>query len=124
MNDPRLHALGERIRTLRRARKMSQEQFAEAGQFHRTFAGAIERGETNISFSTLGRIADALDVKIEDLFAGLEDGKSSRIETPSLQHSTGVDRRRLQKQIAVLERAVEALKQLADPPRRTKRGKA
>ena len=102
---------------------MSQEQFAEAGQFHRTFAGAIERGETNISFSTLGRIADALDVKIEDLFAGLEDEKSGEIETPSLQHSEGVDRSRLQKQIAVLERAVEALKHLADPPRTKKRRK-
>jgi hypothetical protein len=43
VNDARLRALGERIRTLRRARKLSQEQFAEAGQFHRTFAGAIER---------------------------------------------------------------------------------
>lgn len=116
MNDPRLRALGERIRTLRRARKMSQEQFAEAGQFHRTFAGAIERGETNISFSTLARIADALNVKMADLFAGLEDGKLASVADSVRGRSAEVDRSRLRREITALERALSALKHIAEDP--------
>lgn len=104
VNDPRLSVLGNRIRELRSNLGLSQEEFAELGQFHRTFVGSIERGETNVSFSTLSRIADALNVQIVDLF----DGRNA---TP--QASESVDRTRLRKEIAVLERSLAALRRIA-----------
>jgi transcriptional regulator with XRE-family HTH domain len=46
---------------------MSQESFAEMLGVHRTYMGAIERGERNLSLQSLERIAvrigaDALDL--------------------------------------------------------------
>jgi len=48
---------------LRRARKQhgwSQESCAEKCELHRTYIGAVERGERNITIGTLDKIAVAL----------------------------------------------------------------
>lgn len=41
---------------------MSQEVLAAHAGLHRTYVGAVERGERNITLATLQRIADALAV--------------------------------------------------------------
>jgi transcriptional regulator with XRE-family HTH domain len=41
---------------------------------HRTYIGQIERGEKNISFDNLSKVAGVLDVTLSELLAGLEDG--------------------------------------------------
>lgn len=46
---------------------MSQEKFAELCDLHRTYIGAIERGERNITLDTLEQIANALRVSCEEL---------------------------------------------------------
>lgn len=53
---------------LRMQKGFSQEGFAEACGLHRTYIGAIERAERNITLSTLQKIADALDIEIIQLF--------------------------------------------------------
>jgi transcriptional regulator with XRE-family HTH domain len=60
---PQHAALGLAIRQLRIATGISQEAFAAACGLHRTYIGGIERGERNVSFANLLRIADALDVR-------------------------------------------------------------
>ena len=60
--------LGERIRTLRTQRSFSQESFAHECGFHRTYIGAVERGEKNISILNLEVIAKKLKVTVSDLF--------------------------------------------------------
>jgi transcriptional regulator with XRE-family HTH domain len=40
---------------------------------HRTDIGQIERGEKNISFDNLSRIAGVLGVTLSELLSGLED---------------------------------------------------
>jgi transcriptional regulator with XRE-family HTH domain len=59
---------GERVRTLRKERGFSQEGFAFECELHRTYIGAIERGEQNVSLENIARIADALGVTVLDLF--------------------------------------------------------
>jgi len=56
-------AVGRRIRELRKARGLTQEGVAEAASINPKYFGAIERGEVNLSLSTLDRIAKALNVQ-------------------------------------------------------------
>ena len=67
MNDV-LQKLGIRIRFLREQAKISQEELGYRSGLHRTYVGAIERGERNPSVMSLKKIADALKVSIGDLF--------------------------------------------------------
>lgn len=59
---------GAQVRRLRKARGLSQESFAGACGLHRTYVGAIERGERNVSLENIARIAVALGVPIAALF--------------------------------------------------------
>lgn len=54
--------LGRAVRRLRKAAGYSQESFADKCKVHRTYMGAVERGETNISLDNLERIAKALNL--------------------------------------------------------------
>ncbi len=54
--------LGRVVRRLRREAGYSQESFADKCKVHRTYMGAVERGETNISLDNLERIAKALNL--------------------------------------------------------------
>jgi len=55
------------LRRLRLQRKWSQEECAEKCGLHRTYIGAVERGERNITLATLDRIAAAFGVSAIDL---------------------------------------------------------
>lgn len=59
--------LGQNVRQRRKALKLTQERFAQRCGLHRTYIGAIERGERNITLSTLACIADALEMKPQTL---------------------------------------------------------
>ena len=54
-----LKSLGDSIRAQRKKLDISQEDFAELCDLHRTYIGQIERGEKNISFSNVLRVAKA-----------------------------------------------------------------
>jgi transcriptional regulator with XRE-family HTH domain len=68
-----LRLLGDAIRKERKRLKVSQEDFAEACDLHRTYVGQVERGEKNISFINILRLAKAVEAKPSDLLrrAGL-----------------------------------------------------
>jgi transcriptional regulator with XRE-family HTH domain len=63
--------LGDRIRKLRSRKGWSQEQFAAVSGLHRTYIGAVERGEKNLTISTLHTLAKTLDTSITQLFRGI-----------------------------------------------------
>ena len=54
--------LGHNLRTLRKAKGLSQEAFADLVKIHRTYMGGLERGERNVTLKTVERIAAALGV--------------------------------------------------------------
>lgn len=62
---------GKRIRELRLAKGWSQEKFADEVGVHRTYIGAVERGEQNIALDNIERIAKQLRISVEELFRGL-----------------------------------------------------
>lgn len=67
MND--LSALPHNLRRLRDAKKLSQAQVAEMAKLSRIAYGNIETGSSSPKVGTLMRIAAALEVKLQDLFA-------------------------------------------------------
>lgn len=65
--------IGKRIRNLRNEADLSQEELADRCGVHRTYIGAIERGEKNITAKTAEKVGAALNLSIEDLFSDLPD---------------------------------------------------
>lgn len=59
---------GATVRKLRQKQGFSQESFAFECELHRTYIGAIERGEQNLSLDNIAKIASALKVDIAELF--------------------------------------------------------
>ena len=53
-------ALGDNLRAFREARALSQEAFADLLGVHRTYVGAIVRGDRNLSLRSVERLADRL----------------------------------------------------------------
>jgi transcriptional regulator with XRE-family HTH domain len=114
--DALIQRLGKRIRELRAQRGWSQEQFADVCRVHRTYMGHLERGEKNVSFSSIERVAKALDVSLAELFDGLEAGTS--LTLPAANRSgrnkrpegAGFDLLRAQREVATLERAIATLR--------------
>ena len=51
-------ALGQNVRAIRKARKLSQEAFAHLVGFNRTYIGSIEQGKRNLRLRTVERLAD------------------------------------------------------------------
>jgi len=60
---------GERIRELRQAKGLSQEELAFRAKVHRTYLGGIERGERNPALKNIVAIAEALDISLSELFS-------------------------------------------------------
>ena len=54
--------VAENLRRLRLEQEWSQEDCAEKCGLHRTYIGAIERGERNITLATLDTIAAAFGI--------------------------------------------------------------
>jgi transcriptional regulator with XRE-family HTH domain len=65
-------ALGQAIHELRLDAGVSQEELARRASLHRTYIGGIERGERNVSFANLLKIADALSERPSQLLSRYE----------------------------------------------------
>jgi transcriptional regulator with XRE-family HTH domain len=59
---PAVQTLGKAIANARREQGVSQETFARHAGLDRSYFGAIERGEFNITMDTLMKITDGLGV--------------------------------------------------------------
>jgi len=60
--------VGRRIRTLREAAGISQEELAARADLHRNYVGSVERGERDIGVVALQRIAAALGLSLAEFF--------------------------------------------------------
>ena len=60
--------VGQRLRAYRLQRGMTQEELAEKADLHPTYIGQAERGEKNLTISSLEKILIALDISFSEFF--------------------------------------------------------
>jgi transcriptional regulator with XRE-family HTH domain len=66
-----LARFGRRVRELRYARRLSQEEFAAECGLDRTYISGIERGRRNVSLRNIEVIAKAFGISLSELFRAL-----------------------------------------------------
>tara|TARA_B100000949_G_C13978144_1_gene323976 strand:+ start:232 stop:468 length:237 start_codon:yes stop_codon:yes gene_type:complete len=71
-NEQILKDFGDRIKSLRKGKNLSQEQLSFEIGFHRTYIGMVERGERNLSLSNIKVFSDYFDLSLSDLFNSTE----------------------------------------------------
>ncbi len=62
-------AFGAKVRTLRTALGLTQEQLAERAELHWTYVSGVERGVRNPGLNIIGKLAKALGVEPMELLA-------------------------------------------------------
>ncbi|HDR8084505.1 TPA: helix-turn-helix transcriptional regulator [Bacillus cereus] len=67
--------IGLQIRILRKNKNLSQEELAFKANLHPTYIGQVERGEKNLTVSSLNMITKALDITLEEFFSFVEPSK-------------------------------------------------
>jgi transcriptional regulator with XRE-family HTH domain len=108
--------LGTRLRALRRARGLTQEQLAERAGLSYKFLGEIERGQGNPTLETLVALAGALDLDVVDLLGPAEP----RATPPDVYTIPSRQLARVREAVAWLE---EFLEQTGRPGAPRKRGR-
>ncbi len=88
--------LGSRIKTLRNANNLTQEQVANRIGISRQKYARIENGVNSISLDILSQIADVLDVTVGDITKVLD-------ETPVVQYRVGENNESSQKIFDMLD---------------------
>ncbi len=85
--------LGRTVQRLRKAYNLSLSELSEQSGVAKSIISQIERNETNPTLATIWRLSQALDVSIERVLQGVQDGpfidKSSRGDTPILMSDDG-----------------------------------
>ena len=64
--------LGMTIRRKRHKLNLSQEDFADKANIHRTYVSSIELGKVDVSISIAFKIANALNVSLSNLLKEVE----------------------------------------------------
>lgn len=72
LNDVNI-AFGDVLRKFREGRGYTQEKFAEICEISRAYYGRIERGEHSVTVEKCYQIAQALNVRLADLFSEMQD---------------------------------------------------
>lgn len=69
-SSPLTAILAANIRAFREEKSLSQEDFADLCGLHRTYVGSVERGERNVTLSTLEVFASVMGVSVPQLLKG------------------------------------------------------
>ena len=88
--------LGRTVQRLRKSYSLSLSELSTQSGVAKSIISQIERNETNPTLTTIWRLAHALDVSIESVLQGAEEGpfieRSSRGDTPILVSDDGLCR--------------------------------
>jgi len=64
-------AIGQRIRSQRLAKGLSQEELADSSGLNRSHLGLIERGESTVTVTTLQIVGSRLGMSVSALLKGV-----------------------------------------------------
>jgi transcriptional regulator with XRE-family HTH domain len=67
--------IGEYLRRAREKRGVTQEDLSMDAGYYRTYVNKIERGKYSPSLHTIWRLADSLDMTLEEFFKEFDDDK-------------------------------------------------
>ncbi|MBQ6989836.1 MAG: helix-turn-helix transcriptional regulator [Clostridia bacterium] len=73
-----MHSFPKNLKTIRLSKKLTQDQLAEKLHVTRQTVSSWERGRSEPDLDTLGLLAEALEVRVEDLIYGLHDAPPLR----------------------------------------------
>jgi transcriptional regulator with XRE-family HTH domain len=76
MGNENRRRFGGVVRQLRTERGWTLEGLAERTGLHATYVGGVERGERNIGFDNILKLARALEVPVSALFSELGGGQN------------------------------------------------
>ena len=71
--------VGTRIRGFRKEKRLSQEELAEKCSLHPTYIGQLERGEKNPTIESVMKIANGLEIPIDQLFVNITSSGATEI---------------------------------------------
>ncbi len=92
---------GNRVRDLRKERKLSQEELGERANLHYTHIGLIERGQCNPSLKNIEKIAKGLKVDISELFTNKKEQARNEI-VKLLKNKSTKDIEKLSKIVSII----------------------
>ena len=75
-------SVGDRIREIREAKKLTQDQLAEKAAISKGFLSEIENGKRNVSSEYLLRIANVLSASVDYLLRGTTEVPGPRNREP------------------------------------------
>jgi transcriptional regulator with XRE-family HTH domain len=87
MSASRRSVFGANVRRRRREKGLTQETLSFSCNLHRTYIGAIERGEQNIGIDNMERIAAALSVDLPKLLGDATASKMVHGTTENLRQN-------------------------------------
>ncbi|MCD8026942.1 MAG: helix-turn-helix domain-containing protein [Clostridiales bacterium] len=85
-----LNNLGANIKKIRQAKGMTQEQLAERADISVNFMSLIENGK-NMSAETLVKIANSLEVSVDNLMCGATKPSGNKISEQIMQSLYSLD---------------------------------
>lgn len=67
--DPNVVAFGNRLREIRKAKGISQENLSLIANIDRSYMGRLERGEINPTLTKICQLSEALEIDVVDFFS-------------------------------------------------------
>lgn len=109
------NSVGERIRTIRKAKGLTQQQLAELSGLDDAYIGSVERGERNFSIDTLEKVLTALNVSISELMFSKEHmTKDETIRQEAIDEFVALTSRLNEEQISILRRVSKEVSRAFD----------
>lgn len=105
------NTVGDRIRAIRKAKGLTQQQLAELANLDDAYIGAVERGERNFSIDTLEKIVTTLQIQPGELFLDFHDlNETEAAQRKALDEYAVIVSGLSVKQISTLQRIVGEVK--------------
>ena len=104
-------SIKENIRRIRKSRKMTQEDMAARLDISLTAYRDLERGSTNIMNANIIRIAELLEISVEELILGYRPVQAKGIQVEDVRAEYGGQITVMEKRISDLEKLVSSLEE-------------